>query len=56
MVADIDLPYFRGYLRQRVRLIQLLDLLDIAAPEIGNAPTGKKNSNLWLQILENDIM
>ena len=67
MVADSDLPYFRGYSRQRRRrfgalaqtigrtAIPLLrryvvqaakrvgaDLLDIAAPEIGNVLTGKK--------------
>ena len=77
MVADSDLPYFRGYTRQRGRgfgaLAQTIgrtaipflrryvvpaakrvgaDLLDIAAPEIGNVLTGKKNSNLWLQMLE----
>ena len=67
MVADSDLPYFRGYSRQRGRgfgaLAQIIgrtafpflrryvvpaakrvgaDLLDIAAPEIGNVLTGKK--------------
>ena len=70
MVADSDLPYFRGYSRQRGRgfgaLAQTIgrttipflrryvvpaaknvvpvgaDLLDIAAPEIGNVLTGKK--------------
>ena len=77
MVADSDLPYFRGYSRQRGRgfgeLAQTIgrtaipflrryvvpaakrvgaDLLDMAAPEIGNVLTGKKNSNLWLQMLE----
>ena len=68
MVADSDLPYFRGYSRQRGRGFGVLaqtfgrtaipflrryvipaakrvgaDLLDIAAPEIGNVLTGKKN-------------
>ena len=68
MVADSDLPYFRGYSRQRGRGFGALartigrtaipflrryvvpaarrvgaDLLDIAAPEIGNVLTGKKN-------------
>ena len=67
MVADSDLPYFRGYSRQMGRgfgaLAQTIgrtaipflrryvvqaakrvgaDLLDIAAPEIGNVLTGKK--------------
>ena len=66
MVADSDLPYFRGYSRQRGRVFGALtqtigrtailflrryvvpaakrvgaDLLDIAAPEIGNVLTGK---------------
>ena len=77
MVADSDLPFFRGYSRQRGRgfgaLAQTIwrtanpflrryvvpaaervgaDLLDIAAREIGNVLTGKKNSNLSLQMLE----
>ena len=76
MVAVSDLPYFRGYSRQRRRRfgasaqtiertgIPFLrryvvpaakrlgaDLLDTAAPENRNVLTGKKNSNLWLQML-----
>ena len=66
MVADSDLPYFRGYARQTDRgfgaLAQTIgrtaiplrryvvpaakragaDLIEIAAPEIGNVLTGKK--------------
>ena len=67
MVADSDLPYFRGYARQRGRgfgafaqtigrtAIPFLrryvvpaakrvgaDLIEMAAPEIGNVLTGKK--------------
>ena len=67
MVADSDLPYFRGYARQRGRgfgaLAQTIgrtaipflrryvvpaakrvgaDLIEMAAPEIGNVLTGKK--------------
>ena len=67
MVADSDIPYFRGYSRQRGRgfgaLAQTIgrtaipflrryvvpaakgvgaDMLDMAAPENGNVPTGKK--------------
>ena len=68
MIADSDLPYFRGYSRQKGRgfgaLAQTIgrttipflrcyvvpaakrvgaDLLDIAAPEIGDVLNGKKN-------------
>ena len=67
MVADSDLPYFRGYARQRGTIFGVLTqtigrtaisflrryvipeakrlgaaLIEIAAPEIGNALTGKK--------------
>ena len=80
MVADSDLPYFRGYSRQRGRgfgaLAQTIgrtaipflrrnvvpaakrvgaDLIELAAPEIGNVLAGRKSSNLQPQMLERKL-
>ena len=80
MVADSDLPCFRGYSRQRGRgfgaLAQTIgrtaipflrryvvpaakrvgaDLIELAAPEIGNVLAGRKSSNLQPQMLERKL-
>ena len=86
MVADSDLPYFRGYSRQRGRgfgaLAQTIgrtaipflrryvvpaakrvgaDLIELAAPEIGNVLAGRKKfksaaTDVGKENLENDVL